>query len=160
MDDQTSFLTAVQPETLDAVAEIDLQQGSLADLGTDQVLVHVDVATDHGWAVGDEIPAAFASVGDRPLTVAGIYGRNEMLGDYAISRDLYDELYQENLDDFVLVKLQDGADPAAAQDQIEEAVLGVPEHRGPRPDGVPRQAGAVPRSAPRPRHGAARCWRS
>ncbi|HEY7476685.1 MAG TPA: FtsX-like permease family protein [Actinomycetota bacterium] len=122
VNDQTSFLTAVQPDTLDAVAEIDLVQGDLADLGTEQILVHEDLATSKGWALGDEVPAAFASVGDRPLTIAGIYARNEMLGDYAINRELYDELYTENLDDFVLVKLREGADPATAQSEIEDAV--------------------------------------
>jgi putative ABC transport system permease protein len=45
-----------------------------------------------------------------------------MLGDYAINRELYDELYTENLDDFVLVKLREGADPATAQSEIEDAV--------------------------------------
>jgi putative ABC transport system permease protein len=126
VNDQTSFVTAVQPETLEAVATIDLEQGDLASLGNDQILVHTDIAADKGWTLGDEIPSSFASAGDRPLTIAGIYGRNELLGDYAISRDLYDELYQQDLDDFVLVKLQDGADPAAAQTQIEDAVTEFP----------------------------------
>ena len=42
-----------------------------------------DVAKDNGWAVGDTIPAQFATVGDAPLTLVGIYGDNRLIGDYA-----------------------------------------------------------------------------
>ena len=95
-------MTGVEPDTLEATASIDLQEGSLADLAQPAtIMVYADVAKENGWAVGDEVPAQFATVGDAPLTLVGIYGDNRLAGDYLISLDTYDTYFTEPLDSFV-----------------------------------------------------------
>jgi len=127
IDGTTAFVTAIEPATLDAVVSIDLLEGDLADLSRpDTIMVHEDIAVANGWAVGDEIPAQFATVGDAPLTLVGIYGDNRLAGDYLISTDTYATYYTEQLDTFVLVKASPDVPPGQAKAAIEGAVKGFP----------------------------------
>jgi putative ABC transport system permease protein len=127
IDGATSFVTGIEPDTLDATSSIDLTEGSLADLAEpDTVMVHDDVAAEHGWVIGDEIPAQFATAGDAPLRLVGIYGDNRLAGDYLISLDTYDTYFPEPLDSFVLVKASPDVPPGDARAAIEGAVTDLP----------------------------------
>lgn len=117
IDDATSFVTAVDPATVEDVATLEVTEGSVADLAqAESVLVFRDVAEERGWALGDSLPAEFASSGDVPLEIVGIYDENRLVGDYVISLESYDGLYSEELDAFVLVTTAEGVslDEAAA----------------------------------------------
>jgi putative ABC transport system permease protein len=123
----TSFVTAVDPATVEEVATLEVSEGSVDALETsDSVLVFRDVAEDHGWAVGDDLPAEFASQGDVPLEIVGIYDENRLAGDYVISLDTYDGLYAEHLDAFVLVTAADGVPLDDVGTAIEGAVADFP----------------------------------
>jgi putative ABC transport system permease protein len=120
----TSFVTAVDPSTVEEVATLEVSEGSVAALaeGTDTVLVHRDVAADNGWKVGDEVPSEFASSGEVPLTIVGLYDENRLVGDYVISLATYEGLYSEQLDSFVLVKAAEGVPLDDVSTAIEGAV--------------------------------------
>jgi putative ABC transport system permease protein len=122
LDGSDAFLTGADPATLDAVTDIQLEDGSIAALTQDQMIVHRNVAADRGWSVGDSVVVTFAATGDRTLTIGGIHGENRLVGDYVISLDLYSQSYPDQLDSFVLVKASPGADVAAVGRFIEEAV--------------------------------------
>jgi putative ABC transport system permease protein len=123
----TSFLTAADPTTVEAVATLEVSEGEVVALnGSDTVLVHRDVAADNGWSVGDEVPAEFASTGESPLTIVGIYEENRLVGDYVVSLQTYEALYTEQLDTFVLVKAAEGTRLDRAGDAIEAAVAEFP----------------------------------
>jgi putative ABC transport system permease protein len=128
VDGATSFLTAVDPATIERVATLEVSEGSLAALSEDagSVLVHRDVATENGWTLGDPLPAEVPSKGDVPLTIAGIYEENRLVGDYVISLEAYDELFVERLDAFVLVKGADGAPLGQVEAAIQGAVRSFP----------------------------------
>jgi putative ABC transport system permease protein len=79
------------------------------------VLVHDDVAADHGWKVGDTVPAAFSASGPHPLTIGGTYSETGLVGDYLISIDTFTQLFPEQADTNVLLKLEPGADPGAVK---------------------------------------------
>ena len=120
----TSFVTAVDPSTIEEVATLEVSEGSVGALaeGTDTVLVHRDEAADNGWKVGDEVPSEFAASGEVPLTIVGIYDENRLVGDYVISLDTYDGLFSEQLDSFVLVKAAEGVPLDDVGTAIEGAV--------------------------------------
>jgi putative ABC transport system permease protein len=122
VDGRSAFLTGVDPATVPDVTSLDLTAGSIGDLGPGTVIVSKKVADANGWAVGDTIDAAFGSIGSHPLTVVGILDEAGLLGDYTISLDTYEQVFVQQLDSFILVKLQDGADLAATQAAIETAV--------------------------------------
>ena len=119
VDGVTSFLTAVDPATLDQVAELGVTEGTTDALAADTVLVFEDVANDEGWSVGDTVPAAFATVGDRPLEVVGIYSESLLVqSDYLIALETYEDVFPEQLDSVVLIKGAEGV----PTDDVERAV--------------------------------------
>jgi putative ABC transport system permease protein len=131
VNDRTSFLSAVDPSTVETVATLEVSEGSVGSLSEDAetVLVHRDVAADNGWVLGDRIPAAFAARGDVPLEIVGIYDENRLVGDYVISIDAYGDLYNEELDAFVLVKAADGVPLDEVSAAIEGAAADFPNVR-------------------------------
>ncbi|MGZ4131474.1 MAG: ABC transporter permease [Actinomycetota bacterium] len=122
VDGQNAFVTGFDPATISEVTVLDFAQGSLDALGPDGVLVSQHVADARGWSVGDTVDAAFASVGAHPLTIAGILKDAGVVGDYAIAIDTFQRLFVQQLDSFILVKLQPGADVATTQKAIEASV--------------------------------------
>jgi putative ABC transport system permease protein len=90
-------------------------------LADGDVLVFDDVATKNRWAVGDTLPAAFGTVGRTALTIGGTYDENRLVGNYVVSLETYETYFPEQLDSFVMVKLQPGADPQTVQRGIEDA---------------------------------------
>jgi putative ABC transport system permease protein len=119
---QTAFVTGFDPATIEAVTSLELRDGGLEGVGDGGILVSDRVADDHGWQVGDEVPAAFGATGSHPLRVAGILSDPGVLGDYAIGLADYEQLFSQQLDAFVLVKLDPGADVGATETALEKAV--------------------------------------
>ena len=123
VEGQEGFITATDPPAFEQVVDLGVVEGSLADLTMDTIAIRSDVATEKGWAVGDEVPAAFPSTGDRPLTIVAVFDENSIAGDYLISIETYDEVYVEHLDSSVLV---DGAEGVPAED-LRNAVTAAAE---------------------------------
>jgi putative ABC transport system permease protein len=117
----TSFLSAVDPATLDQVATIGVTAGSLGSLGVGQVFVFDDVIKDHGWTVGDTVPSAFSASGRHPLEIVGTYSENGLVGDYLVSLGTFERYFPEQLDQDIMVKIDPGADPATVQRDLETA---------------------------------------
>jgi putative ABC transport system permease protein len=127
VNDSTSFVTAVDPATVEEVASMEVSEGSVGALSEPEtVLVHREVADDNGWKLDDEVPARFASSGDVPLTIVGIYDEERLVGDYVISLDTYGGVYQEQLDAFVLVKGAEGVPLPEVEDAVRDAVAEFP----------------------------------
>ena len=70
-DGEPSSYSSVDPATAETGARPRRDRGSVADLGTDGVLVAGPVAAEHGWTVGDTVPVEFAATGERDLQVRG-----------------------------------------------------------------------------------------
>jgi len=126
VDDEQSFVTGLDPTTVEEVATLDVTEGSLAELGGDTIAVHRGVVDERGWALGDEVPAAFASVAERPLEIVAIYEENGIAGDYAIALSTYEEVFVEQLDSFVLVRGADGVDSGDVRAAVEGVVAEFP----------------------------------
>ncbi|GIU96499.1 MAG: ABC transporter substrate-binding protein [Actinomycetota bacterium] len=126
VDGDTSFLTGLDPSTVEAVTSLGVSAGSLADLRGDAIAVASDVATERGWSVGDRVPAAFPSVGERPLRIVAIYDEDRLVGDYVVPLETYEDLYVEQLDAFVLVRAAEGVATDEARRAVEAAVVGFP----------------------------------
>jgi putative ABC transport system permease protein len=126
VDDQSDFVSAIDPGTIGQVAELDVLEGSIADLGGDTIAIYEEVASDHGWGIGDEVPAAFPAQGARPLRIVAIYGENTLAGNYAIALDTYADVFTEQLDSFVLVKGAEGVPIDGLRAAVEETLEPYP----------------------------------
>jgi putative ABC transport system permease protein len=95
--------------------QVDMQSGSLTDLGDGGIMVFEDTATTHGWVVGDTIHAEFARTGKQDLKITGIYKDNRLLGDYVVTLGTFDQNFVDHLDVVVLAKTAPGVSPADAK---------------------------------------------
>ena len=118
----TAFVTAVDPATIDDVASLELSSEAIQGLEDGKIVVFDDVMADENWKVGDTIPTAFATVGKVPLVIGGTFSENSLIGtNYVISLDTYEQVFQQQLDAFVMVKLDPGADATAVTASVVAA---------------------------------------
>ena len=124
----TAFVTGVDPSTFATVSEAAVLRGSFTDLsGPDTLAVFDDAAQENNWGLGDVVRAQFPATGDVDLEIVAIYEENGLIGDWAISLDTFNEnVVAQQLDLFVLVKVDEGADAAAVRSNLERAMAAYP----------------------------------
>ncbi len=121
----TSFLTAVDPATVDQVLNLRVTEGDLADLGSRGVALHQNVAEDRNLEIGDELRMEFPATGVVPMTVTAIFEEREF-GDYMISIATHEEHYPDSADTDVLVLKDPDVTEAEARTAIEDAAEEFP----------------------------------
>ena len=107
--------------TIDDLTTLDVTSGSVDSLADGDILVFDDTAKDHGWSVGDTVPAAFATTGNVDLTIGGTFSEDTMVGSYVVSLETYELYFTEQLDQFVMASVEPGASTADVQRGIEQA---------------------------------------
>lgn len=119
---------AVDPEPFDLLANIDIQAGSLADLTAGGVLVHRDPARDLGLSVGSRVDVTYQNGVKGSLDVVGIYGDAALVGNWLISISTLEAVSnQPPRDFFVIARVADGVDAAAARFALEGALDAFPQ---------------------------------
>jgi putative ABC transport system permease protein len=118
---KTDYISGVTASTIDDLTTLDVTSGSVDSLADGDILVFDDTAKDHGWSVGDTVPAAFATKGNVDLTIGGTYSENTMVGSYVVSLETYERYFTEQLDQFVMASVEPGAATAEVQRGIEQA---------------------------------------
>ncbi len=120
---------AVEPDVIDQLIDLDLREGSYADLADGGVLVNDDPAEELDLAVGDTVPVTFQNGTTLDLRVAGIYADSSLAGGWLTSLDTLTQVSSAatSRDLFVVAKLADGVDPAAGDAAIQAAVAGFPQ---------------------------------
>jgi len=126
VDDKLDFAAGIDPATWGQVATVDMVAGELGSVGGDEILVYRPVAESNGWSVDETIPVEFARTGVTELRVAGIFGDNRLLGNYAVSIETYEANFREQLDIIVFVKANDGVPIGQAREAVESAVAQFP----------------------------------
>jgi putative ABC transport system permease protein len=127
-DGAGSSYSAVDPSNADDVMNLEVSQGSFADLGKDGVVVSKSAAVAHGWHLGDRVTAQFAQSGDHVLRIVGVYDAKGWIGDdFVISIGEQNAFAGPQLVSTALVTLEDGADAGKVQDAIDAALADHPD---------------------------------
>ena len=121
VEGKTDYVSGVTAATVADLTTLDVSSGSVDSIADGDILVSDQAATDHGWKVGDTVPAAFAKTGKADLTIGGTYSEDTLVGDYVISLETYQRYFSEQLDQFVMASLEPGASPGQVQPAIEQA---------------------------------------
>jgi putative ABC transport system permease protein len=121
---KTDYVSGVTASTIDDLTTLGVTSGSVDSLADGDILVFEETAKDHGWSVGDTVPAAFATTGKVDLTIGGTYSEDTMVGSYVLSLETYERYFTEQLDQFVMASVEPGASPAQVQRGIEQATQG------------------------------------
>ncbi|HEX9991818.1 MAG TPA: FtsX-like permease family protein [Acidimicrobiales bacterium] len=120
------IVLGVDPATAGQVLDLDVRQGSLADLDETGIAVLADVAEERGWQVGDEVDLRFAETGEQRFTVRAVYGENELAGNYTIGYPAYDANLTSRLDLQVYVTAAEGTSVGDLRAAVEEVTADYP----------------------------------
>ncbi len=127
VDGETKNFGAVDPVAFDKLVNADLKDGSISDLGPDELLLHQDPAKDLGATVGSTVEVTFQNGVQRTLTVAGIYG-DSTFGNWLIGLDTLSSISNAPARDFfVIAKLAAGVDPQVGDDAVRAAMEPYPQ---------------------------------
>ena len=124
LDDEVTFLTAVDPSGLDRSVELTWVSGSADGLGDDGLIVDEATADARGWSVGDPVDMRSVDGRQQELVVSGIFESNQVVGSSIVSLDTLGGAGGVAQDRFLFVDLADGAATADVRPQLEE-VLGA-----------------------------------
>ena len=125
--DGGNSLAGIEPGTLQKVAAVPMVSGSLDDLRDGTVVVDEGAAKDKHLTVGDEVEIDFPT-GKESLEVVGVYGDNDpvLWTSYATTLNTLAKAGYPPADSYLLITVDDGADPAAVQTAVEEQTAELP----------------------------------
>jgi len=127
VDGSTKNFGAVDPVAFEKLVDPDLLEGTVADLGLNELLLHEDPAADLGATIGSTVDVTFQNGVEQTLTVAGIYG-NSTFGNWLIGLDTLAEVSDAPARDFfVIAKLADGVDAATGDAAVAAAMEPFPQ---------------------------------
>jgi putative ABC transport system permease protein len=127
VDGGTKNFGAVDAVAFEKLVDPDLIDGTIADLGLNELLLHRDPASDLDAEVGSVIDVTFQNGVRRTLTVAGIYG-DATFGNWLIGLDTLAEISDAPARDFFVIgKLADGVDPATGDAAVAAAMDPFPQ---------------------------------
>jgi putative ABC transport system permease protein len=126
VDGSSHFLGGVDPAPFSQILDLDVANGSLADLRGDTLAVDVNTARSKGWHVGDEVRVTFAKVGDKTLRIAAIYRRADAGGQYLIPLDTYERYFAAQLDARIFLSRAKGVSAADARTAVESVTKAYP----------------------------------
>ncbi len=105
-------LTAIEPDSIAEVTDVDMVAGDLADLAGGGIVLSASAAADRGLEVGDRFAMTFAKGGERALEVVGLVDDGDaqaLSTDYLISTDTYAKLFAERMDATLFIEAAPGA---------------------------------------------------
>ena len=127
VDGESHSVVATDPAAIDDVVRIDVRNGSLANLGPNQIAVATDEADRLHLSVGSTVTVTYVNTGDHPLTVAAIYHPIDPISvSYIIDTKLDDANDAKPHDSFIYLKLRDGANLPAARTAVKQALQSYP----------------------------------
>ncbi len=121
-DDDGKVFTVVVPSVVTELFDLDVQQGDLSQLSTDGVFVSESRAERDDLSVGSTVTAQFADLGERRLTVEGVYSRDELAGNYVVNRAMFDDSSSNYFDFSVYINKSPDVSDADAEQAIQAVV--------------------------------------
>ena len=112
---------AVDSATIDRVLDLDVTHGSLAGLHGNTLAVRAGIDPGLG-EVGDRVEVSLGDGTPVKLRIAATYARGLGFADVMLPRDLVRGHTTQPLDDTVLLRLRQGADPDDVADRIDALV--------------------------------------
>jgi putative ABC transport system permease protein len=126
IDGSAGFISAVDPASIAAVYDLQVEQGSLADLDASSIAVQKKWAEDNDKKIGDTIDVTLVQGGVQHLAVKMVYDDQVFVGKYFIPMSVYDKGVIDKRDSIVFMKIKDGVKPAEARAALEKLTKPYP----------------------------------
>ncbi len=118
-------LPGIETGPIDQIADIAVSEGSTSALGADSIAVSRSYADDHHLSIGSTVPAKFTDTAPTELTVAAIYDKSDMVGNYFVSREGFQAHFDQPNDTQLFVSA-DKSELASVRTAIDEATAAYP----------------------------------
>lgn len=125
IEKSTQFVTAVDPSVLGTSIALEQVAGSVDDLSPTTILMSDAQAESDKVQVGDTVSMLFSSGTTRDFELAGTYTENQLIGGFLLDTSAAKD-FSSQRNGVALIKLEDGADPAAARAALEEDTASYP----------------------------------
>lgn len=122
IDGKDTTAAAVDQAVFANVFDLEFTQGNGEALTADGIALSEDRADSLGKGVGDTVDVTILDGSTHPLTVTGIYHKDELAGSQVVSRDLFTNAGLPVLDFSVYVLKAPDADTAAVKAQLQQSV--------------------------------------
>jgi putative ABC transport system permease protein len=146
IDGEDRVFTVADPHTLASVLDVDVQEGSVDDLGTTSIAVAEDTAEDAGYELGSQVEMEFLDGRSETVTVGAIYaeGAGNSVGTFLVPDEIWAPHTPQQIDIQVLIDLDDGVDLETGRAAVEGVTteFGNPDVQT-RDEYVDQQAGGI-----------------
>jgi putative ABC transport system permease protein len=125
----TRALTAIDPVSIDEVADLDLVEGSLDELAGGGIMLAETTARERGLDVGDEVAMTFSRAGKQSLEVVAVLDDNDaqaLSTAYLIGIGTFERLFSESVDASLFVRTAEGVAASDAAKALDEALAAFP----------------------------------
>ena len=126
VDGLTGQLFGVDPAALAQTVITQTTAGDLNEISAGGVAVREDIATAHGWQVGDRITMEFPIGGAQSEVLRAIYKDNQVNGGYLLGLADYTRYYPNQADSIALVKARPGVSADASRAAVDRVVADFP----------------------------------
>jgi putative ABC transport system permease protein len=126
LDGATQQLFGVDAVAYAKTVRMTVSAGQLTDLSGGGIAVRDDLATKHGWHVGDQPELAFPVGGTERVPIRAIYGNDRITGQILLALPDYQRHYADQLDIIALVKAAPGVSAASSRAAVERVTNDFP----------------------------------
>lgn len=127
VNDSTKAISGTDLATFPRHLDIDVQEGSLDDVGPNTILVFEDSAEDNELSVGDVVPVTFVDGQVEEFTVGAIFADASILGNWVIDLEPFERHFPSSSDGFVSARLAEGVSPEDGQAAIDRVTANFPQ---------------------------------
>jgi putative ABC transport system permease protein len=123
---KVTSVVASDPVKSDALFDIGVTQGRLANMTASGIAVSTQVAGSQHLRIGTPVAVTFPVTGTKTYTVQAIYSVRALAGDYILPLAAAEANFPQALDMVVFVKLAPGVSAAAGRSAIEHVLSSYP----------------------------------
>jgi putative ABC transport system permease protein len=125
----TETVTIADQTQLGNVLDLEVTDGSVRNLGPQQLAVSERNADDEGWTRGTKVPVTFSDGTTTEFTVGATYDARDIAGDYILSRAAWAPHAVQDSDTTVLIGLEDGVALETGRQAVERVAdaYGAPD---------------------------------
>jgi putative ABC transport system permease protein len=129
IDGDDEYPTAIDPDRLASVFDLDESSGVVADLRPGQIAVSDVYAEDHALGMGSRLTFDYADGASEVVEVGAVYRGGEIVGEIVMTRADWTPHASRATDVAVLIDLADGVSLEAGQDAVRVVTdrLAAPE---------------------------------
>lgn len=114
--DESPFVLVFDPKTNEDLYDLEMLSGKQSDLAKNEILIEADKAEEKNLQIGSSLQVTLVDGRSISMTVAGTF--KDAYGNYAFSRELFEDSTSPLFDSFIYIKIAEGTDDMSARKAI------------------------------------------